>query len=334
MFTIRPRASPRGGWPSISRTAARHSRNGPRRLTAIIASQSSGSVSSSGLECGPARAALLTSTSSAPQRCTARATSAWQSDSSETSAATYSASPPSAAMTASVGSPPVSGSRRTSATRTTRPSAARRRAIARPMPDAPPVTIAERGTRGSILESVARVAFVAHCLLNQNAKVDGGARCPGVYSPLVDVLRERGWELQQMPCPELAFTGLNRFWAVREQLDTLAFRRHCARIAQAVAAAIEAHVARGDDVVIAGLDGSPSMGVRVTSSAPARGGRPEWPDGAPELTAGRGIMVEELLSELERRGVPKPRAGGITHVLPDHDPAAERAQLVALLDGG
>jgi hypothetical protein len=43
-------------------------------------------------------------------------------------------------------------------------------------------------------------------------------------------------------------------------------------------------------------------------------------------------MVEELLAELERRGVPRPRAGGITHVLPDHDPAQERARLVALLE--
>ena len=33
---------------------------------------------------------------------------------------------------------------------------------------------------------MAGVAFVAHCLLNQNAKVYGGARCPGIYSPLVD----------------------------------------------------------------------------------------------------------------------------------------------------
>jgi predicted secreted protein len=179
---------------------------------------------------------------------------------------------------------------------------------------------------------VARVAFVAHCLLNQNAKVDGGARCPGVYSPLVEVLRERGWELEQMPCPELAFTGLNRFWAVREQLDTLAYRRHCARIASAVAGAIEARVARGDEVVLVGLEGSPSMGVRVTSSDPARGGRPEWPDGAPELTTGSGILVEMLLAELERRGVAAPRAGGVTHVLPDHDPDAERAELVALLE--
>src|SRR4051812_13659710 len=138
------------------------------------------------------------------------------------------------------------------------------------------------------------VAFVAHCLLNQNAKCVGGARTGGIYSPLVDVLRERGWRLEQMPCPEVTFTGLNRFWAVREQLDTIAYRRHCRRQARAVAGAVGAHLARGDDVVIVGLEGSPSMGVRITSSDPARGGRPEWPDGVEELAAGQGIFLEEL----------------------------------------
>src|SRR6185503_2029155 len=108
------------------------------------------------------------------------------------------------------------------------------------------------------------VAFVAHCLLNQNSKTEGGARCPGVYSPLVEEIRARGWRLEQMPCPELAFTGLNRFWAVKEQLDTAAYRRHCRRLAAAVAVAV--HVARGDDVIIVGIEGSPSMG--VTSPAP------------------------------------------------------------------
>jgi predicted secreted protein len=178
---------------------------------------------------------------------------------------------------------------------------------------------------------VAKVAFVAHCLLNQNAKVAGGAQCPGVYSPLVAELRERGWALVQMPCPELSFTGMNRFWAVREQLDTLAYRRHCKRIVGPVAGAVAAHVARGDEVVLIGLEGSPSMGVRVTSSDGERGGRPEWPDGAPELTPGRGILIEELLAELAERGVPEPRATGVTHVLPDHDPDAERADFASLL---
>src|SRR5437588_1007398 len=176
---------------------------------------------------------------------------------------------------------------------------------------------------------MAKVAFVAHCMLNQNAKVVGGALCRGVYPPLVEQLREHGWEIAQMPCPELTFTGLNRFWAVREQYDTLAYRRHCRRTATAVASAIAAHLDRGDEVVLVGLEGSPSMGVRVTSSDPDRAGRPEWPDGAPELTPGRGILIEELLAELSRRGVPAPRATGVRHTLPDYEPEAERRELGA-----
>jgi predicted secreted protein len=179
---------------------------------------------------------------------------------------------------------------------------------------------------------VARVAFVAHCLLNQNAKVAGGARCPGVYSPLVEELRAHGWQLAQMPCPELTFTGMNRFWAVREQYDTLAYRRHCRGIAGALAGAVGAHLERGDEVVLIGLEGSPSMGVRVTSSDPERGGRPTWPDGAPELAPGRGILIEELLAALAELGIPAPRATGITHVLPDHDPDAERVELAEFLE--
>ena len=168
-------------------------------------------------------------------------------------------------------------------------------------------------------------------MLNQNAKVEGGARCPGVYSPLVDVLRDFGWEIEQMPCPELAFAGLNRFWAVREQYETTAYRRHCRRIARAVVGAIEVHVARGDEVVVVGLEGSPSMGVHVTSSDPRRRGRPEWPEGSDELTPGEGILIQELHAELADRGLRDLRATGIRHQLPDHDPAAERAELVAFL---
>lgn len=176
------------------------------------------------------------------------------------------------------------------------------------------------------------VAFVAHCLLNQNAKVRGGARTPGIYAPLLDALRASDWRIEQMPCPELAFAGLNRFWAVREQYDTLAFRRHCQRLAQSVAAGIAEHVAAGRRVVIVGLEGSPSMGVCVTSSDPERGGRPQWPEGSDELVPGQGIFIEELRAELARRGIPEPAVTGITHQLPDHDAAKERSRLDALLN--
>src|SRR5579864_5468256 len=179
---------------------------------------------------------------------------------------------------------------------------------------------------------MANVAFVAHCLLNQNAKTPGGAVCPGVYSPVVEELRAKGWQLVQMPCPELTFTGLNRFWAVREQYDTIAHRRHCRRIVRPLAEAISAHIERGDEVVIIGVEGSPSLGVRITSSDPARGGRPQWADGAPELAPGRGIFVEELLAAIAERGIKAPRAIGVTEPLPDHEPADQRAELRALLE--
>ncbi len=176
------------------------------------------------------------------------------------------------------------------------------------------------------------VAFVAHCLLNQNSKVGDGAHCAGVYSPVLDVLRARGWRIEQMPCPELAFTGLNRFWAVREQLDTAAYRRHCRRLAMTVADMISVRVRQGEDIVLIGVEGSPSMGVRITSSDPARGGLPEWPEGTGELTSGEGIFVEELRQELDRRGI-APRTAGETYALPGHDEAAQRAAIELALDG-
>jgi predicted secreted protein len=173
------------------------------------------------------------------------------------------------------------------------------------------------------------VAFVAHCMLNQNSKTIGGARCPGIYSPLVDVLRNHGWRIEQMPCPELAFTGLNRFWAVREQYDTTAFRRHCRRIASAVVGAIEVHVKEGRDVVLVGLEGSPSMGVCITSSDPKRAGLPEWPAGSDELAPGEGIFIEELRGEMAARGIKEPRTIGITNALPDYNRRTEKGRLEA-----
>ena len=170
------------------------------------------------------------------------------------------------------------------------------------------------------------VAFVAHCLLNQNSKVLDGAHCAGVYAPVIDVLRERGWRIEQMPCPEMAFAGMNRFWAVREQYDTAAFRRHCQRLATAVAGAIAARVQQGEEIVLIGVEGSPSMGVTITSSDPARGGRPglaRWL--ARAGTGGEGIFVEELHAELERRGIVF-GAAGETHAIPGHDEAGPGGQ--------
>jgi predicted secreted protein len=176
-----------------------------------------------------------------------------------------------------------------------------------------------------------RVAFLAHCLLNQNAKCLGGAKRPAVWEPVIEVLRERGYTIRQMPCPELAFAGARRFWGVREQFDTPLYRRHCRRLAKLVAAVIAQHAAAGDEIVLVGIDSSPTMGVDFTPSAPHWGGKPDIGEDDSELLRGSGIFLEELKAELAERGLPEPRATGIRHWFADYDPAEERARLEELL---
>jgi predicted secreted protein len=150
-----------------------------------------------------------------------------------------------------------------------------------------------------------KVAFIAHCLLNQNAKVEGGAKRPGMWEPVIDLLRERDYVIRQMPCPELAFGGARRFWGVREQFDTQLYREHCRRLAKLVAAVMQQHTTAGDDVVLIEDDST--------------------------LVRGYGIFIEELKSELEARGLPLPRSTGIRHWFADYDPDEELRRLEAVL---
>ena len=177
-----------------------------------------------------------------------------------------------------------------------------------------------------------KVALIANCLLNQNAKVCQGAHDRGVVSPVVEALRRRGYLLQQLPCPELAFAGVRRWWAVYEQYDTPAYRDHCRRLAQAIAPRIEAYLRHGDEVILIGLDGSPSTGVRFTSSAPDWGGRPNRPQDDWHIVPRRGIWIEELEAELARRGLPPLPATGWALDMGRFDEAGSRRDLEQFLD--
>jgi predicted secreted protein len=176
------------------------------------------------------------------------------------------------------------------------------------------------------------VCYLAHCLLNANAKVDEGARCAGIYSPVLALLRDRDCTIRQMPCPELAFGGTRRFWAVREQYDTPVFRAHCRRLAEPVAVQIRADLAAGSRVIVVGIDGSPSMGVELTAADSDWGGRPDKPrDEDYPVTLGAGIFTETLL-DLLAGVVLGVRAVGIGQDLFAYDEAAELAKLGAALD--
>jgi predicted secreted protein len=144
-----------------------------------------------------------------------------------------------------------------------------------------------------------KIVVVAHCILNQNSRVQGIAYYAGIINEIVDVLRKYEVGIIQMPCPELTYAGLLRQRQTREQYDTPAFRRHCRQIASSTADQVEEYV-RNDFKVLAvlGVEGSPTCGVE----------------------ANLGILIEELQSELKKRKVEVPMKD-VRHISAEQDAA-------------
>jgi hypothetical protein len=127
-----------------------------------------------------------------------------------------------------------------------------------------------------------RVAFVAHCLLNQNARYQGGASRPGaLFAGIADLIPgECG--VVQLPCPELpAWGGPDKpfLWlpVARSRvakailglaglpLFLLWTRASLSSQARRVAREIRAYQDRGYEVeLVVGIDGSPTCGVSLT----------------------------------------------------------------------
>jgi predicted secreted protein len=121
-----------------------------------------------------------------------------------------------------------------------------------------------------------KVAFVSHCLLNENTRYLGGACRTCCVREVVDDLLDRDIGIVQMPCPEqLAWGGVLKRHLLRMYghphvaalaglvriYSTFVFRR----LARRVAAQIADYVASGFSVVgVIGVDGSPSCGVSTT----------------------------------------------------------------------
>ena len=142
-FTIEPLVSMRWG------SASRHMRNVPVRLTVRIRFQ----VSRSNSWVRPERSipAMLAMPSSRPNASTAVAMVLAASASLLTSATWVMHSPPSAAALLAVSSVSARPSALMSEARTLAPSLASRMAVAWPMPEAAPVTMATRSDRRSSL---------------------------------------------------------------------------------------------------------------------------------------------------------------------------------------
>jgi len=135
------------------------------------------------------------------------------------------------------------------------------------------------------------ITVAAHCLLNPLTRVRGLAPLP--FQPDGPTV--------QLPCPEALYLGLERWAVTRNQLDVPQFRRFCRSLIEDYADLLQMLARDGARLCIVGVAGSPSCGVTTTSSG-YTGGRVRECEHM--HVSGRGVFMEELLAELERRGVP------------------------------
>ncbi len=155
-----------------------------------------------------------------------------------------------------------------------------------------------------------RVILVAHCLLNQNAKLDRCAFYPGAIREAAQLILDAGVGFIQMPCPETICLGLDRecdpvAQASVEAEDTRialrmqagGVRQEMRRMAEELAGQVEDYLSHGFDVLgVVGINGSPTCAVEET-----------WYDDAAQC--GQGVFIEILQEVLAARGITLPMCG-------------------------
>lgn len=165
---------------------------------------------------------------------------------------------------------------------------------------------------GRIKSSVAdarggKLIFLSHCLLNQNACVQGIASEPAAIRSVVDAALDNDVGIYQMPCPEMTYYGSRRWGQVKAQYETPMFRRHCQQIAEQLLDQVEDYRATGHRIVgIVMRDGSPTCGLhRACVAADERQiwGGMVWQAPRQRFADTRGVFCETLIAEAERRGL-------------------------------
>ena len=155
-----------------------------------------------------------------------------------------------------------------------------------------------------------KVLLVAHCLLNQNAKLDECAFYPGAIREVSEVLIQSDVGILQMPCPELLCLGLDRqvekgTQPTVEEEDTRIAARLAEEKSQVTLHAIVDELIfqvleyrkNGFEIQgIVGMNGSPSCGVELT-----------WADD--EEKQGPGAFIHILKEELVQNGLNIPLKG-------------------------
>lgn len=155
-----------------------------------------------------------------------------------------------------------------------------------------------------------KIVLIAHCILNQNAKIDGCAYYSGAMLEVTKTILDTGVGIIQMPCPELYCLGLDREadhqanhsiesedTRVAKRMNEDKSRKICDVIAEEILYQVEEYIKNSFDVVgIIGINGSPTCGVETT-----------WTND--QDVDGHGIFIATLDKTLENKSISLRKVG-------------------------
>lgn len=139
-----------------------------------------------------------------------------------------------------------------------------------------------------------KVVFVSHCILNQNARAKGVAKCAGAVKEFLEYCISKRYGIIPIDCPQLQFESLERRPETKEFYDNKKSRAVSREIVKKVVGQIKFYLKNGYRVeVIFGVEGSPTCGAIKTHVL-----SPET--GKSVSVKGQGIFFEELEKVLEK----------------------------------
>lgn len=137
-----------------------------------------------------------------------------------------------------------------------------------------------------------KVIFVAHCFLNQNARVNGSGQTPSAIPQIPELLLQRQIGIIQLPCPELGCLGLARRGAIYDQLSSHGNRRYLRDLALDAAYQARQYLRQGFRVLgVLGINCSPSCGVDCHAYNGAKPGKGAFMEELAEVFAGQGLEL-------------------------------------------
>lgn len=107
-----------------------------------------------------------------------------------------------------------------------------------------------------------KLIIVAHCLLNQNSTLLGWERAPGPFTEILSLLAEHQVSILQLPCPELAYLGLERPPMTFEEYNTFEYKVHCIHMLKPFSMQLRHYLNHDYELLgILGIEESPSCDI-------------------------------------------------------------------------